>query len=96
MNLFLAARQNIHDNQQIGKVEGGVPCVQGLEEAAAHIQPLPQLLPAIDGTVPPAADMLRCPAGEAPVRFFYVRNEDGQCIHVFLHPAIRCGDPFCT
>ena len=51
VDLLLTVGQNVHDDQQIGKVEGGVPRVQRLEETAAHVEPLPELLPAVDGTV---------------------------------------------
>jgi len=75
-DFFLAAGQDIHDDQQIGKVECGVPRVERLQEAAAHIQFLPKLLPAVDGAVPTAADVFRRPAGKAPVWFLPVRDRD--------------------
>jgi len=87
-DFLLAAGQNIHDDQQIGKVECGVPRVQRLQEAAAHIQFLPELLPAVDGAVSPPADVPRRPAGKAPVGFLPVRDRDRHCISVFFHHLI--------
>ena len=88
-DLLVAAGQNVHDDQQLGKVEGGVPRVERLEEAAAHVEPLPEPLPAVDRAVPPPADMLRRPAGEAPVRFLPVGDRDKHAVHVFLHRLTR-------
>ncbi len=88
-DLLVAAGQDVHDDQQLGKVEGGVPRVERLEEAAAHVEPLPEPLPAVDRAVPPPADMLRRPAGEAPVRFLPVGDRDEHAVHVFLHRLTR-------
>ena len=88
-DLLVAARQNVHDDQQLGKVKGGVPRVERLKEAAAHVEPLPEPLPAVDRAVPPPADMLRRPAGEAPVRFLPVGDRDEHAAYVFLHRLTR-------
>lgn len=94
VDLLLTAGQQIHDDQQIGEVEGGISRVQRLEETAAHVEPLPELLPAIHGTVASAADILRRSAGKAAFRFLFGLCGDGQCFHGFLHPANRPGRAF--
>ena len=94
-DLLVAAGKDVHDDQEVGEIEGGLARIQRLEKADAHVEPLPELLPAVDRTVAAAADILRCPAGEAPVRFFAVRNGDGECIHDCVHCTIRDGQaPF--
>jgi hypothetical protein len=93
-DLLVAAGKDVHDNQEVGEVEGGVARVQRLEKADAHVEPLPELLPAVDGTVAAVADILRRPAGEAAVRFLAVHG-DGECIHGCVHCTIRDGQaPF--
>ena len=93
-DLLVAAGKDVHDDQEVGEIEGSVSCVERLEKADAHVEPLPELLPAVDGTVAAAADILRRPAGEAPVRFLAVHG-DGECIHGCVHCTIRDGQAPC-
>ena len=85
VDLLLSAGQEVHHDQQIGKVESCIPRVQRLEKAASHIQPLPELLPTLDAAVPLSAEILRRPAGKAAPRLLFGLHGDGQYFHGFLH-----------
>lgn len=79
--LPLPAGKNIHDYRCIGKIKSRVAGIQNLQQTAADIQLLAQVLTAADGTVFAVFHIFHSSAGKTAILLFFHRynNFIGYC-----------------